>query len=604
MFGMRIDPARYRQTLLDSISDDGLEELTLRLARDEHPDAYRAGRGKDAGIDVLSDFGQPPKRAWQAKNVKRDFWDDCRDSLRQAMSTEHPPPHYTYVFPRPLTGPQREFWRNTFLPEQLKLYPELETLDFWDDLAERLEDHPELVNILSEGAFASGYRFVAELMAQTGVNPLASITDLVGDAPELARRAVEAGQTDPRYRYENRQREARKDDHTIPDGRIRIGFEALPGKPREFTATLRAGQEVQEKAAGPREDVELGPVKMWFADTPQGAAARQLIRAELAAGRPVDVVCNEHVGLDAGPVPDRFRDMLDGEGSLLHRGEVHLGQSEPLQLKVSMQTDAGATPEASIALYRVPSPPGHSISYGGSFHGALLFLDLNPDAPRPDGQPGPWTASEISGGLDPGTDATEMLTGLGFTMSLQRATHIQLDCPELITGGSVGLDLKPGAQRTPHADQVLERAVIITNALAALTRLDGRPRALPDAVGDGYVALADMVYRLLTEGEVRVTLDAPYRFSVPDETDTSDLEAVMRGIAKPLAPIADEPTVIAQRRIEGPVSARLVATEPQQIVEVTPQSDNTQAVMTLVGPVADDATGAGARGDDPSIGDD
>lgn len=242
MYCMRVDPAGYRQTLMDSITDDGLEELTLRLARDEHSDAHRVGKGKDAGIDVLSDFGQPPKRAWQAKNVKQIDWDDCRDSLRQAMSTEYPPPHYTYVFPRPLTGPQREFWRNTLLPEQLRLYPRLETLDFWDDLAERLEDHPELVNILSEGALASGYRSVAELMAQTGVNPLASITDLVGDAPELARRAVEAGRTDPRYRYENRQREARKDDLTIPDDRIRIGFEALPGKPRGVhrDATRRA----------------------------------------------------------------------------------------------------------------------------------------------------------------------------------------------------------------------------------------------------------------------------------------------------------------------------------------------------------------------------
>ena len=600
---MRVDPARYRQMLLDSITDDGLEESTLRLARDKHSDAHRAGKGKDAGIDVLSDFGQPPKRAWQAKNVKQIDWDDCRDSLRQAISTEHPPPHYTYVFPRPLTGPQREFWRNTFLPEQLKLYPQLETLDFWDDLAERLEDHPELVNILSEGAFASGYRSVAELMGQTGVNPLASITDLVGDAPELARRAVEAGRTDPRYRYENRQREADKDDLTIPDDRIRIGFEALLGKPREFTATLRAGREVQEKAAGPREDVELGPVKMWFAETSQGAAARQLIRAELAAGRPVDVVCSEHVRLDAGPVPDRFRDMLDSDG-ILHRGESHLGLSEPLQLKVSMQTDAGATPEATIALYRIPSPPGHSISYGGSFQGALLFLDLDPDAPRPDGQPGPWTTSEISGGLDPGTDATEMLTGLGFAMSLQRATHIQLDCPALIADGSAGLDLQPGAQSTPHADQVLERAVTIANALAALTRLDGRPRTLPEAVGDGYVALADMVYSLLTNGEVRVTIDAPYRFSVPDETDTSDPEVVMRGVARQLAPIAGQPTVIAMLRIDGPASARLVATEPQQIIEVTPQSDNTQAVMTLVGPVADDATDVAGPADESPIADD
>jgi len=48
---------------------------------------------------VLSDFGQPPKRAWQAKNVKQIDWDDCRDSLRQAMSTEHPPPHYTLRLP-------------------------------------------------------------------------------------------------------------------------------------------------------------------------------------------------------------------------------------------------------------------------------------------------------------------------------------------------------------------------------------------------------------------------------------------------------------------------------------------------------------------------
>jgi hypothetical protein len=598
MFGVRVDPARYRQTLLDSITDDGLEELTLRLARDEHGDAHRAGKGKDAGIDVLSDFGQPPRRAWQAKNVKQIDWDECRDSLRQAMGTEHPPLHYTYVFPRPLTGPQREFWRNTFLPQQVRLYPQLESLDFWDHLAERLEDRPELVNILSEGAFASGYRSVAELMAQTGVNPLASITDLVGDAPELARRAVEAGRTDPRYRYETRQREAHEDDLTIPDGRIRIGFEALPGKPREFTATLRAGREVQEKAARPRKDVEPGPVRMWFADTPQGDTARQLIRADLAAGRPVDVVCNEHVGLEAGTVPDRFRDMVDNDGTL-HRGEAHLGLSEPFQLKVSMQTDAGPTPEATIALYRIPSPPGHSISYGGSFHGALLFLDLNPNEPRPDGQPGLWTASEISGGLDPDTDATEVLTGLGFAMSLQRATHIKLDCPELITGGSVSLDLEPGAQSTRHADQVLERAAIIANALAALTQLDSRPRTLPDAVSDGYVALADMVYRLLTEREVRVTLDAPYRYSVPDETDTSDLEAVMRGVARPLAPIASQPTVIAQLRIEGPASARLVASEPQQVVEITPQSENTQAVMTLVGPVAGDATGDDAQADDP-----
>jgi hypothetical protein len=48
------------------------------------------------------------------------------------------------------------------------------------------------LNTVSDCVFASSYRAVAELMAQTGVNPLAAITDLIGDAPELARRSVPA----------------------------------------------------------------------------------------------------------------------------------------------------------------------------------------------------------------------------------------------------------------------------------------------------------------------------------------------------------------------------------------------------------------------------
>jgi hypothetical protein len=44
-------PPRYRQTLLDSVTDDWLEEVTLRLARDEHPAAHSSRKGKDGGID-------------------------------------------------------------------------------------------------------------------------------------------------------------------------------------------------------------------------------------------------------------------------------------------------------------------------------------------------------------------------------------------------------------------------------------------------------------------------------------------------------------------------------------------------------------------------
>src|SRR6202034_910631 len=108
--------------------DDGLEELTLRLIRPEYPQARRSGRGKGGGIDVLSDLDLPPARAWQCKNRTSGFWDSCRESLSAAMGDDHPPPHYTFVFPRPLTGPQRDFWRNDFLPEQRELYPDLQTL--------------------------------------------------------------------------------------------------------------------------------------------------------------------------------------------------------------------------------------------------------------------------------------------------------------------------------------------------------------------------------------------------------------------------------------------------------------------------------------------
>ncbi len=85
--------------------------------------------------------------------------------------------------------------------------------------------------------------------------------------------------------------------------------------PREFTATLRVGDAVQEKAAGPREDVELEQVTLWFSDTEAGSAHREHIRRNLTAGRLVDLNCHADVGLDARPLPDRFRQVADPDGS-------------------------------------------------------------------------------------------------------------------------------------------------------------------------------------------------------------------------------------------------------------------------------------------------
>ena len=55
------------------------------------------------------------------------------------MALQSPPPHYTFVFPRKLKKGELKFWREKFVPEQKALYPQLDALDQWDNLAERLE---------------------------------------------------------------------------------------------------------------------------------------------------------------------------------------------------------------------------------------------------------------------------------------------------------------------------------------------------------------------------------------------------------------------------------------------------------------------------------
>jgi hypothetical protein len=95
-----VDPNRYRAALvlLASLSDDGLEDLALRLVRPDYPDAYRTGPGRDDGVDVFSDLNAPPERAWQAKNCGDKIdWAECRKSLKSAMALPSPPPLHVRV---------------------------------------------------------------------------------------------------------------------------------------------------------------------------------------------------------------------------------------------------------------------------------------------------------------------------------------------------------------------------------------------------------------------------------------------------------------------------------------------------------------------------
>lgn len=68
---MHSDPVRYRQSLIDALTDDGLEELTLRLVRPDYPCAHRPGKGLDGGIDVLSDFSCRPLEPGSARTTRR-----------------------------------------------------------------------------------------------------------------------------------------------------------------------------------------------------------------------------------------------------------------------------------------------------------------------------------------------------------------------------------------------------------------------------------------------------------------------------------------------------------------------------------------------------
>ncbi len=292
-----VDPNRYRAVLVlkASLSDDGLEDLVLRLVRPDYPDAYRIGPSQDDGIDVFSDLNAPPERAWQAKNCGDSIdWTECRKSLKAAMSLESPPPHYTFVFPRKLKKGELTFWREKFVPEQTALYPQLETLDQWDDLAERLEARPDLIDLLNDGALASYLCPTIERIAQTGASPLASGTELLNENTRLAGpTAAEIGRNDPYFTYASSESEASEQD--APQSR-RLAFTMRRdqrGRLPRFE--MRVRESVKGLTAEPRPRAAITQPKPWFAENEAGEKARTRARVTLAKG--------QIIALDGDAVP-------------------------------------------------------------------------------------------------------------------------------------------------------------------------------------------------------------------------------------------------------------------------------------------------------------
>lgn len=325
-------PVRYRQRLIlvASLDEDGLEDLTYRLVLPDFPEAHRTARARDAGMDVISDRATPPERAWQAKNFvdTRINWDACRDSLRSAMASRHPPSHYTFVFPRALRLSEYEYWRDTFEPEMRAEFPDSRKLDYWDDLAMRLEPRPELVDRLSDGALAGYMRNVFEQTAATGVNPLAGAPDLAGDADAMADHAKRVGANDPYFVYGHTGREAGASDRDHADRHVRFTLnrekeDALP----RYKVAIRVGDKIKELTAEPREGASPSGPEPWFSPDEAGDELRHRARISLAKGRAISLE-GPAAGLHPGDVPDRFISMADEQG-LLRDGELELGVSVP-----------------------------------------------------------------------------------------------------------------------------------------------------------------------------------------------------------------------------------------------------------------------------------
>ena len=546
------DPQRNIQRLLDALTDEGLEDLTHRLVKSEYPDAHRV-RGKDGGVDILSDYGKPPERGWQAKNYKSVPWGECRKSLKTAMAGDKPP-HYTFVFPFVLTKDQRNFWRDEFLPEQRKLYSELETLDYVNDLAQRIEERPELVDKLSDGAYGAYFRETMAQTARDGVNPLASATDLVSDPMAMAKHAREIGKRDPNFRYGLVGREVGSGDAEIAERGRRFtmnhGIENLPS----FSMAIRNGDEVAELTAEPREgSLSEAPVP-WFAPGPEGEDARLRCRVSLAKGRPIEIA-GEAIGVKPGLVPDRFREQLTEEG-LLRNGVVRLGLSDPVELTIELTLGRKVAAE-TIPLHRIPAIGDATISYGGNYNGVVFTIDLEE---REDVDVGPdQLALEMQFGLTLALSderAGAAINGLGFADAFGKADLIRVTCPGLLPEGGIEFE---GDQAADYNREVWEIAALIAAALSLLEDRDATPRSMPDTAGPVDRYAAQMTYQVLTDGGIEIPVrdqfDLPLRGESLDGKGPDDmLETEIE-----LPPFAGQSTGVLARR-------RLVEITPLEIV--------------------------------------
>lgn len=541
------DSQRYREALLAAVGDEGLEQLVEKLVLPDYPSAYRTGPGEDAGVDVLSDLGEPPERAWQAKNHLNSSidWRRCSDSLASAMAGPKPR-HYTFVFPRKLRKGELKHWREEFHPTEQKKYESLDTLDFDDDLAERLRSRPDLVDAMSDGALSEYLKPILGRLAKAKSGPYEAPTKSADVGSQAVVQAKAAGEDDPHFAYGVAGREAGAADGGIPDRTARFTLSHRPGAAPSYSLTLRDGDSMVELSAQPRDGVDLEPPDVWFAPTAAGKEALMRARNSLAKGEPVEL-SGEEVAVKPKEIPARFHDQLD-EG-LLKGGSVELGLSAVLPLQVTLTIEGEELPQV-FGLYRVPPLEEGAEAYGGAIGGCCLFLDIVPT------DTAETAAGEMAYELElsltlavAGESGKEAIRGLGFAQAFTSAERIHFDCPELFPAKGIEIGAEQGAVEN---QETWEIAAIVAGALAALESHDSKERRMPEAVGKRDRYAAQIAYQVLRNGGLETM--ASGRFWLPGETadvEGKDLNELLEMIVE-LPPISGQKTgVMVERKMEG-----------------------------------------------------
>ena len=530
-----VNPTRHREQLIRGLDDEGLEELTLRYFKPDHPDAHRTRRGVDGGLDVLSDYELPPARGWQCKtstNAEAD-WRECRRSIEAAMADDDRPGHYTFVFNFVLSAGQRNFWRKTLLPELRDAYRQLTTIDYIDDFDKRIDGRDDLLDWLVDGAYGAYVRRTLQGTpdesadrragppdaddAQNGAAEPAGPTDGFSVAAEHAKRL---GRDDKAYSYGVAGREATGRDQALGD---RVAHFSMSAGQRDrlpsFSVKVRNGDAVIELSATPRAGATVQSPQPWFAPTAEGARARAAARAQLAKGREV-ALRGRHVGVVGGDVPQKFAEWMD-PGQRSESGQLAIGLSEPLALTLTMEPPGIGAVEERVAMYRVPPEPGADLAYAGAIGGAVLAIDVTPAAPPPGVQADRWVDCRFTVTLSVGGEnATTALTGLGFARAFGSAGHRHFTCLGLLPTEGYDID-----GQLPLGDEEAETWVVaatLATALQALTDRDGLDRAMPEALGPVDLARAQKVLHLL-DGPLEVVVEeARFKVLLPPQAALDD----------------------------------------------------------------------------------